>query len=261
MRLYEYSETKLESQSKDLTRFTLSFFVYLLFFIIDAQLFERIKLNTKRVFFRKDKKNMRAFFLLILVELTYSQQHHIDLNVAQHDCLIYNDYYNEALFSTEENSIFYKIREVFTGPIPATGHTDDIKKYLWQLEPVQGLNRTFYIRNEHFNEHLQALKFTDSIFFSQRRNIVTKLKHSDEDSTFMWRFDEIPAKKSSTTRSRKSTPNTEATRLFYLWSYKYEEPLYAANFFFKKTSSKRKVFLWHGQPKNRKYFWQLKCRS
>ncbi len=217
------------------------------------------------VFFILDRRfTTMNFPLLVFLAFVSSLNDLSTASYQKQECTILNNNYQEFLFAEHTPHKFAK--EVFTTPTEwdkiyklDTNSSNMVylnansSKFLWKLEPVYELQSTFYIKNVFYDEYFQALKFSDSIF-GQRRSVTTRMMYSKEDSSFMWRFE---AKNKTETARKLKEPNTGY--LFYMWSVKYNEALYAANYFFKKTKTKRSVFTWHAPPDGKKFYWVLKC--
>jgi hypothetical protein len=219
---------------------------------------QRAKNSIKSIYF------FQSFAILILLTRFDSVTNSGSL-IVDKECLIFNKYYKEYFCGDLAKYSQYDVKEVYTSSNSLSKIyrkefnktillNENRKKFLWTLERVDNLEHTYYLKNMYFNDYyLHALKFSDSILFQQRRSVVLNLMHSREDSTFMWRLE-------NKTASLDNLDYNNGMDLFRIWNLKYDEALYAANFFFKKTNSKRKVFTWHNHPDtNKKFDWHLNC--
>lgn len=136
----------------------------------------------------------------------------------------------------------YRDKEAYT-------FNDDDFKGVWYFEPVNCETNVFYLKNKEYNEYLYATEFHYS-FMNDRRRVYTHQpeKTSDLDDAYKWRVERV----------RGDGDNQD---LYVLKNIKYNEPLYAAGFFFRRDSLRRSVFTWHGGPHNDQFNWIVKCRD
>jgi len=117
-------------------------------------------------------------------------------------------------------------------------------KGVWIFEPVNGMNQTFYIRNQEYNEYLYATSLYSS-FFTSRRKVFTWLYSVEPDDSFQWRLKPL-----------------ETANKYELWNVKFDEPLYAASYFFRYDNLRMNVFTWNKkQPDSKQFNWFVKCRN
>lgn len=161
-------------------------------------------------------------------------------------CKIFNDKYQyEYLYSPIGLHILR--RNVFTWVSFSKDaqFTDQDKQSVWAFEPVESAspNRTYLIRNVKFDEYLYASQLHTS-YINPRRRIFTWKLDADLDSSFHWQAKKID------------------TNMYELWNERFQEPLYAPNYFFKHDSFRRNVFTWGKKtPDSKQFHWLIKCND
>ena len=215
-------------------------------------------------FFTMSSKFVLIFGLFILDQFRSAIPHK--------ECTILNEYYNEYLFAENTQYSSYSVKEIYTTKMPEEKifkalagdkkytYANEIngKRFAWKIEPTNGQLDTFYVKNSNYDEHFQAARFSDSIF-GQRRSVTVRVMHSEQDSSFMWRF-ERKNRTQFAAAAATTDSNGIADGVYFIWNVKHKEALYAGNYFFKKSHSKRRVFTWHAYPENgKKFFWTVKC--
>ena len=167
-------------------------------------------------------------------------------------------YLNEYLYSSVneydtyidyESKYVFKRHKLLTNNINSNSITDS-KQLLWIFKKVEWLNSTFYIQNIISNykyEHICASHIhSDQFYYRRRVNLNLINKHSlITNEKCMWKF----------------IPSTDGSKNVYnIWNVYYDEPLYAANHFYKTAkSNSRAVFLWYSTPDSKQFNWEVYC--
>lgn len=113
------------------------------------------------------------------------------------------------------------------------------------FEPVDESNLTFTVKNLEYGEYLYATSLHSS-FFNSRRKVFTWLYTTELDDSFRWRIKPLPDNRYK----------------YELWNVKFDEPLYAASYFFRYDNLRRNVFTWNKkQPDSKQFNWFVKCRN
>jgi hypothetical protein len=123
--------------------------------------------------------------------------------------------------------------------------TDEDKKGVWYFEPVNCDNNMFYLKNKEYGEYLYATSFNYT-WINDRRKVFTWLRDESElDDSFKWRVEVVDGDKET----------------YIVKNVKYDEPLYAAGYFFRKDSLRRSVFTWNKRADSDQFNWHVKCRD
>jgi hypothetical protein len=193
----------------------------------------------------------------ITVHINVHDTSEVDDGCAR-ECILYNDKYSgEYLYAGLTISSLLR-RSVYSwSPQVANVHNDrheytfcdDDKKGVWYFEPVSCDNGVFYLRNKEYDEYLYASDFHYS-FMHDRRKIYTWKKVNNQagdlDDSFKWRITKV------------DNGNEEK---YLVQNLKFNEPLYAAGFFFRRDSVRRNVYSWSGHPDSNQFNWLIKCRD
>ena len=195
--------------------------------------------------------------LIIILDVLPSSSSSFLLIKNQLVCTIQNTKYpNEYLYSSVNEYdmyIDYETKSVFKHKKLLTNNINFIKnskQLIWIFKKVEWLNSTFYIQNIMSNykyEHICASHVhIDQFNYRRRVNLNLINKHSlITNEKCMWKF----------------IPSTDGSKNVYnIWNVYYDEPLYAANHFYKTAkSNSRTVFLWHKIPDSKQFDWEVDC--
>lgn len=128
---------------------------------------------------------------------------------------------------------------------------EDDKKGIWFLEPVAGLEDTFYLKNKKYDEYMFSCEPMRRLFFSTNmRSVCTDTPKNGLDETYMWKFDRQNAK-----------------GVFNIWNVKYREPLFSITYMSTNDHghhselARGDVLTWHKSPDGMQFNWIVKCRN
>jgi hypothetical protein len=190
--------------------------------------------------------------VLVVIKAQDSQQESKNETSAIFDCVIYNlEYSFEFLYDSSDVVYFDHSKSVpYTFPITKVLNYDRIRWYL-----IPKLNDTrfeiFNIKSFKSGKYLcSADIFVDS--FKTRRKIMMSKKHFGRRCE--WRLISFKA---------RDFENDDSI-INYIYNVEYEEPLYAASYFFKRDHLKRNIFLWHNKKEAKtstKFNWMIDCKT
>lgn len=177
-----------------------------------------------------------------------------DFKDEELNCVIFNEKYHEYMYAA--NMIFSKYfnRAVYTFPLGLIywtkngknfDFTENDRKGVWILEPVNGRKNVYYLKNLRYQEYMYAGgKLKNFLFFeSNMRLVYTQKQLMASDEKFMWKFEPLYNKGS-----------------YNIFNVEYNEPLYAA-FHMHKDNIRRDVLTWHKTPDGLQFKWNVKCRN
>lgn len=125
---------------------------------------------------------------------------------------------------------------------------DDDESGVWYFERVPDRVNSFYIRNKKYkHEYLSGSDLLQDLTVSKNRRGVhtSKLDDRNADESFIWQLRKVPD-----------------TYLYYIWSVKYDSPIYAREYFTVQGVPSRTVSIWHQtRPVSPHFEWRLKCRD
>jgi hypothetical protein len=205
------------------------------------------------MFVLKNNLFSTVFAFISIIQLSIGQQTSTDAPSSPLECLFYNEEYKgEYLYGVFGLNVVR--RSVYTwSPLVVkefntnyTQFSDAEKQAIWVLEPVDATNQTFLIKNQKYNEYLYASSLHSS-FFNSRRKVFTWLyKINNKDDSFRWRLKDVDV------NSNK----------YEIWNVKFDEPLFAASYFFRHDNLRRNVFTWNKkQPDSKQFNWIVSCRN
>jgi hypothetical protein len=159
-------------------------------------------------------------------------------------CLIRNiKYKNEYLYSSLAKNDESQIK-TFTNEIDPTYMSSPLQP-VWIIEPADYENSTyFYMSNFYYSEYILCATSDYVGILGLRRKVGLESFQMKNDC--LWRFEKIARKKKTTS--------------FYIWNLKYNQPLFAASFFFKMAeTNRRNVYLWSNKPDSTQFNWDIDC--
>ena len=197
------------------------------------------------------------YFIIIIISLNLINEIKSSKSIRNGSfCLIENiNYENEYLtssfdydlMSTQQNDGFKK-RRVYTSSIKSDAISFG-QQLVWYLvaapEKTNHNNQKhFYIMNPFFDLYLCATSNYQDRFHRRRMLNLDKQRDNfnNNDNNCVWELE------------KKYDNNYE------IWNVKYNSPMYAASFLFKKIQSeKRNVYLWSNLPDSNQFLWNLQC--
>ena len=168
-------------------------------------------------------------------------------------CVIHNNLYpQEYLFTTKEHyTTNEKLRQSFIKRnvcIYPLYKIINFNRITWTFIPVKNKNHTFLIKNNKFNDYLCAFNKTRDL--NGIKPILNKLNQNGIEThrKCIWKLEKVDSNK----------------RLYYIWNFEYNQPIYSSSVFIKKNSFKRGVYLWPKTVKSsknlpEKFIWIIDC--
>lgn len=195
------------------------------------------------------------FKLRILVILTIlNAVKNSDLKDENLNCVIFNEKYHEYMYAANMFFSRYFKRAIYTFPMGLIywtkngknfDFTEDDRKGVWILEPVNGRKNIYYLKNLKYQEYLYAAdKLNKFLFFeSNMRWVYTQKKLTPSDEKFMWKFETLHEKGS-----------------YHIFNVEHNEPLFA-NVHLNNENIRRDVLTWYKSPNGMQFKWNVKCRN
>jgi hypothetical protein len=170
------------------------------------------------------------------------------------ECLIQNENYGfEFLYHSNE---FIKSNWSTTMPyvFPLT-NLNVYNRIRWIIKATRddSILETVYIKSFKSNQYLCASNSHLEVFLKRRKVFLSNNFIKDDCE---WKIEKI------TTPNDKDDHNDQLGVKSYITNVKYDQPLYAASYFFKRDHLKRNVYLCHdkNEKKNSKKFnWIIEC--
>ncbi len=160
------------------------------------------------------------------------------------NCLIHNNQYeNEYLYSLDERKAWTKEPKKFVNLIKLE-RVKNFSNLRWSLIETTNGSQQYFMKSLNHDDNLCATSIHADNFHLRRT--VIRLKLNTGWDICKWKIQKL----NSNTSNRTYT----ITNVFY------NEPLYAASFFFQTKAGKREIFLWHKKDFNSKKFkWIIEC--
>jgi hypothetical protein len=201
------------------------------------------------------------YALLVVFMVSANSDHAFDISSrTSQECQLLNERYNfEYLYAASGLSLFSRrvytwsslSKNVFRTSEHSLTFSASDPQGVWLLEKIHQVNfssphQLFFIKNFKYNEYLYATRMIAS-FLSPRRDVFTRTatNSADLDDSYKWSIKQLDAEGGK----------------YEIWNVKYNEPLYAANSFFKEDSMRRKAYTWYKNPDSRQFNWFIKCRT
>ena len=171
-------------------------------------------------------------------------------------CFIRNiKYTDEYLYTSHELDRFdhdinngLDKRKVFANEMQSK-YMNHFRQASWIVQPVFDMEKTFYLSNLEYPNHVLCASSEHLDRFNHRR-IVNLNRMASENQNLnntkcMWRLE-------------KQTKGGESE--FIVWNIRYKEPLYAVSFLFKTArTNKRNIYTWHKKPDSKQFIWNFNC--
>ena len=198
------------------------------------------------------------FFIIPLLRAEISASTAIINNFEYNkDCLIHNyEYRFEYLFSsknenkTKQSEVNKNKNDINLVPL---GKVNNFNSIRWSLIETKNQSEQFFLKSSFYGDYLCAsFKFAD--YFHTRRLLVKVDDDSNDQNKLLdnckWKINRIDSKKSTITT-------------YSIMNVHFNQPMYAASYFFQRKIDQRDVFLWHNKKNvnSKKFKWIIDCKS
>ncbi len=168
------------------------------------------------------------------------------------ECLIHNQEYGFE-FMYDSNDIFNFSTSATTAYLYPLEHVPSFSRVRWLIQPSKNGSslETILIKSYKSNKYLCASGRHLERFMKRRK---VYLSNRFEKETCEWKLEIVDPK--------EMQDNHNLGMKSYIINVKYDEPLYAQTFFFKKDQFKRNLYLWHDKNDKRgskQFNWIIEC--
>ncbi len=189
---------------------------------------------------------------LLIILFIVSINAKLEPKIKGPNCLIHNRLYpNEYLYTSNEIWRQFLKRNVYTYPL---NEVDQLIRITWSIIPIHINNDTILIKSNKFNEYLCAFdKNPDAINGIKPTLVKLNLALIQFYEKCVWKL------RKQVNFNQNNHKNSSLSS-YSIWNFKFNQPIYAASFLYKKNLQKRNIFLWPKPIKSMKnltdeFFW------
>ena len=168
------------------------------------------------------------------------------------ECLIQNGQYGfELLYDSDEmTNLNRSISTPFVYPLKYLTNSNKVR---WILEATNDSNSLDIVSLKSYSSNKYLCASSHHLDRFKLRRIVY-LSNYFEKEACEWKLEKVI--------SKSNQDEDQLGMRSYITNVKYNEPLYAASYFFKKDQFKRNPYLWHNEKekfKSKQFEWMIEC--